>query len=89
MRAILLLTLTLLPAFSAASEGCTPNTSPAIDSGESAAGRYYVVPGFLDPFGEDDLFVYEESNGIDGLQRDDVWRDDTCGGEISGDTVLF
>lgn len=30
-------------------------------------------------------FVYEESNGIPGLQRADAGRDDTCHGQIAGD----
>lgn len=34
-------------------------------------------------------WVYQESNGIPGLQRhDDMW-DDTCGGLIPGDTVVY
>jgi hypothetical protein len=35
------------------------------------------------------LWVYEESNGVDGLQRGDEVVDDTCGGRFPGDTIIF
>ncbi|HUR70234.1 MAG TPA: hypothetical protein VM370_13400 [Candidatus Thermoplasmatota archaeon] len=35
------------------------------------------------------LYVYEESNGIEGLQRQDEVHDDTCGGAIPGDRIVF
>lgn len=34
-------------------------------------------------------WVYEESNGIPGLQRQDEVVDDTCGGQIPGDRILY
>lgn len=33
--------------------------------------------------------IYEESNGIDGLQRQDEVVDDTCGGVFPGDTQII
>lgn len=30
-------------------------------------------------------WVYQEQNGLSGLQRADWWVDDTCGGAIQGD----
>lgn len=35
------------------------------------------------------MWVYEESNGIPGLQRQDEMQDDTCGGVIPGDRILY
>ncbi len=35
------------------------------------------------------VWVYEETNGIAGLQRQDEVKDDTCGGQIAGDTIRF
>ncbi len=32
-------------------------------------------------------WIYEESNGIDGLQRHDDNVDDTCGGTVAPDTL--
>lgn len=34
-------------------------------------------------------WIYEESNGIAGLQREDELQDDTCHGMIAGDTIIF
>jgi hypothetical protein len=34
-------------------------------------------------------WVYEESNGIDGLQRGDEIVDDTCHGMIASDTIVL
>lgn len=33
------------------------------------------------------IWIYEESNGIEGLQRGDVMVDNTCGGMIEADTL--
>lgn len=35
------------------------------------------------------VWTYYETNGIDGLQRGDVIRDDTCRGAIQSDTIPF
>lgn len=35
------------------------------------------------------IWTYEESNGIEGLQRGDEVHDDTCGGTIESDTLAF
>lgn len=34
-------------------------------------------------------WIYEESNGLPGLQREDEIVDDTCHGMIPGDTIVF
>lgn len=35
------------------------------------------------------VWIYQESNGIPGLQREDEIVDDTCHGMIVGDTIVF
>lgn len=95
MRLALLATATLgLALGGAVAEACVPTTTDAV-----AAGAYYVYEPCLDetPEGREEcaywgpwsIWVYEESNGIAGLQRQDELRDDTCGGAIPGDTILF
>lgn len=92
MRVLIALCLAfaLLPETVAA--GCeTSTTTPLLDTGETAAGQHYVVAddcswwcvtGYM-------FWVYEESNGIPGLQRGDENVDDTCGGAIRADTVVL
>ena len=84
-----LLTLAALSlAIPAGADHCTePSTSdPEVD-----AGGYYVdydCPTVDDLCGYS-IWIYEESNFIPGLQREDTVKDDTCHGMISGDTVIF
>lgn len=35
------------------------------------------------------VWIYQESNGVDGLQRIDEVKDDSCGGEYEGDSLAF
>lgn len=35
------------------------------------------------------IWVYQESNGIPGLQREDEVEDNTCHGSIRGDTIIL
>jgi len=68
-----------------------------IDSGVSAVGRVptgatgaagvYVHLGYYHFLL--DWWIYQESNGIPGLQRGDSIRDDTCHRMIPPDTVIF
>lgn len=53
----------------------------------TAAG-YYVENDFcqMDPC---TFWIYEETNGVEGLQRDDDVVDDTCHGAVPGDTIVF
>lgn len=90
MRAILfVLAIVSLTLGGSAAEGCIPTTStPAAE-----AGPIYVAGNarslFCDPNCLIDIWIYEESNGIAGLQRQDELHDDTCGGQISGDSIVF
>ncbi|HUR70059.1 MAG TPA: hypothetical protein VM370_12510 [Candidatus Thermoplasmatota archaeon] len=80
----------------ALADGCVPTTTtPQLD----VAGALYVADDCegVDPSPPNDhcitplggKWVYQESNGIPGLQRQDDVVDDTCGGAIAGDTVLL
>lgn len=82
---ILALSATLLLATVPASPGCTPSSTTP----EVAAGGFYVVVDECFVGCMPLVWVYEESNGIAGLQRADEVHDDTCGGEIPGDTIWF
>lgn len=77
---------TLAIATPALGEACTPTTSePELD----AAGTLYVDGDRMCCSEFDVFWVYVESNGIAGLQRADEFRDDTCGGQIPADTLVF
>lgn len=91
---VLALALALV-AVPAAAEECVPTTSdPEFDSadlGGTGVGlpahgpRYYVDNDPCQPQCLFSTWAYEESNGIDGLQRGDEVKDDTCGGMIESD----
>ena len=89
--------LALLLAMPASAHHCaTWTTSNAI-----AAGDHYVYDACVEyattgqagmecaMWGPWDVWVYEESNGIPGLQRGDEILDDTCHGLIRADTIIF
>lgn len=85
--------LVLVPTVPAA-HGCHPTTSAAVLTLGSADRYSATVYVAIDAPAPDDLFIplpwiYAESNGISGLQRDDDWRDDTCGGAVRGDALVF
>lgn len=65
----------------------TVSPNPEIDTGETPLGTYYVENDLCQPECTSALWVYEESNGIAGLQRGDVhWDDNHCG--IRSDTII-
>lgn len=86
--------LLVAPSFTSA-VGCEMTTadaeftSPALVDG---APTFYIDLNFCQPecHPNIDLWIYQESNGISGLQRDDKVVDDTCGGAAgAGDTIIF
>lgn len=92
---LLTLILTMAPAVG---EACEPTTSdPEVDTrfippavwqetfGRDA--RFYVDNDPCQPECGFSIWIYEESNDIDGLQRGDEMHDDTCGGMIRSDTL--
>ena len=80
-----------LTAPAVASHCTTYSTTPAIvDSGVApGAPRYYVDEDYLGCIDFCTFWVYQESNGIDGLQRRDEVVDDTCHDLVPGDTIIF
>lgn len=65
--------------------GCDPSTSEA----EVAQGGFYVDNDACQPECIYSIWIYQESNGIDGLQRGDEVVDDTCDGAIESDTIIL
>lgn len=93
MRPILTLLIlaSLLATTSHASE-CEPRTSRpdltiAIDDSTAVYVFDELCPLAIDCIGS--FWIYAESNGIPGAQRNDDVRDDTCGGRIPSDTIVL
>lgn len=90
MRAMLVISLFSLLVGASASPCQMGVSNPEVDTGPESDPRFYVD---VDPSGVDgpilSLWVYQESNGAPGLQRDDEVVDDTCGGAFPGDTPVF
>lgn len=94
MRAWLVLVLavaSLVGMRAGAIHECVPTTSaPELDASVQGIGQYYVNLDCPPASCEEPLsvWVYEEANGIEGLQRsDEVW-DDTCHGAIPADAPV-
>ena len=91
MRTILILLATVALALPVGAEHCTTYTTSdtEVDTGVAeGVPRYYVNNGpcHMCIFS---IWVYEESNAINGLQRGDEIIDDTCHGMIRSDTIIF
>ncbi|HUR69150.1 MAG TPA: hypothetical protein VM370_07870 [Candidatus Thermoplasmatota archaeon] len=86
-----LLTLaTLSVALPAALADCELTTSaPEVDTGATPAGQFYVDNDACQPTCIYSIWIYQESNGVAGLQRSDEVHDDTCGGVFEGDLNIF
>ena len=94
MRTILTLAACLALAIPAGADHCTTysTASPEItlDPAPGVASRYYWDNDWCQPgCSIFSFWIYEESNGIDGLQRGDEWVDDTCHGMIAADRLIF
>ena len=82
-----LLTLAALAvAMPAGADHCVTysTSSPEVD-----AGGYYVDNDVCQPGCIFSIWIYQESNGISGLQRGDSVVDDTCHGMIESDVDIF
>lgn len=69
-----------------------PDFDSSRDLGTGATGlRYYMDNDTCQTDGTClfSTWIYEEGNGIDGLQRGDEVIDDTCDGLIESDIVIF
>lgn len=87
--AALLLFLTLLVPASA--QECVPTTSDAEWTSCNSSGDpcFYGDWDMCQPQCIFSYWVYQESNAIDGLQRNDDVKDDTCRGQIESDTIIY
>lgn len=82
MRAVVPLLFVLVLLAPARADECVP-TGP---SHEAEVGGFYVDNDLCQPECLASAWIYQESNGIDGLQRRDHVYDDTCAGMIEPDT---
>lgn len=103
MRIVVFLVAFLALMNSAQGDACALTTSQTdADTGPvtgPAGVRYYLVddcfisscsPPFSNVHVDGTFYIYEESNGVDGLQRADEVADDTCSGRAgAGDTIIF
>lgn len=56
---------------------------------DAVLGIFYIVYDVCQPECILSYWVYDESNGIPGLQRGDVMHNDTCHHMIASDTVAL
>jgi hypothetical protein len=95
MTTVLLLSFALVLAAPALAEECTPSSSsPEFTTATCAvdgAPCYYVDNDTCGGGGMCifSIWVYEESNGIPGLQRGDEVVDNTCNNAIAADTIVL
>lgn len=91
MRPLPIVCAFALATIGASAEHCTVNDGhlPEVDSGGSALGRFYVDNDLCQPGCMFSIWVYQESNGIEGLQRGDPVRNDTCHGTIRADSIVL
>lgn len=99
MRIGLLLALASVGVAPALAEHCEGYTTsePYLVCGDvcagsaaAAGGHYVFVEGGDCPSGcIYSLWVYEESNGLAGLQRGDEMHDDTCHESVAPDRIAF
>lgn len=74
----------------AALEDCEWREKNYTSEHEVFVDPYYVDNDFcqLDLCGFS-IWIYEETNDMAGLQRDDGFLDTTCDGEVVADTIIF
>lgn len=89
MRTLLAAAFVFALAGPGASSHCATYSTSQADV--DALGMWYFTDddGCRWGFPECGLWIYEESNGIQGLQRGDLYVDDTCHNAIEPDTIIF
>jgi hypothetical protein len=74
----------MITAMQGSADGCTSEAEPSL-----IVGSYHI---FVDCVGcpfQSGVAVYQESNGIEGIQREDARVGGTCGGMIEPDALVF
>jgi len=71
----------------------------AVDAAQSVEGGLVLTPGHHQYYVDNDfcqlencgfsIWIYEESNGVAGLQRNDQFSGDRTCGLYDGDTIIF
>jgi hypothetical protein len=92
MRTILILGTILALAIPVGADHCATYTTsaPEVDTGTLGDdARYYVDTEFPCPQCHVTLWIYQEANGLDGMQRGDEVVDDTCHSMILADEIIF
>lgn len=87
--ALMMLLVATASAAQPAAEKCKPTTSVPSHTLPAADGKVRYVEHDECPRCTLVYYVYEESNSMPGLQRQDVGHDDTCKGLIKPDTVAL
>lgn len=94
MRSAIPIILILALSIPAGADHCAGYTTsqPELDTTATPVGRYYFDHTSCQmencpPWGA--FWVYEESNGLPGLQRGDEFHDDGCHGDIEYDTLVL
>lgn len=90
MKLLAALATLLFLAGSAIAEGCPTTQDPTLTL-PTPVGTYYVQNDACQPECLFSIWVYEESNGKEGLQRgDETCVDDgCCGGPDQPDTIIL
>ncbi len=102
MRVLLASALVLALAVPAAAQGCVPGEADPEWCIYANVGiplpcirdLHQIVTHYIDndrcqPECVFSIWIYQETNGIEWLQRDDRYVDNTCGGQIDADQVVF
>lgn len=86
-----ILTVLMLPIAAADMESECQQAEPEVDTGDTPAGRYYVDNEACQPDCLFSIWVYQESNGQDGLQRCEDWDHESgCGyGNCNPDAIML
>jgi hypothetical protein len=90
MRASLLLLAALSLVLGNAVANCGDTSHPEVTVDTLVVGTYYLdVDCGPNNCGPVSVWIYQESNGKEGLQRDDEIVNDSCGGLYPADTIIF
>ena len=84
-----LMTLLTLSALAVAVPVSAATCATTTSNPEVHQGALYVDNDLCQPGCVLSIWIYEESNSIPGLQRQDSGRDDTCGGKIDPDAQIL
>ncbi len=88
MRRSVLVTPALVLLIASTPNAWAAECSPSTSSPEIKILNNYIDTDYCQPECAYSVWYYVESNFIVGLQRNDEVVDDTCGGQIEGDSIV-